>query len=62
MSGTSLPFFLYPTGAEPFVVSGGYRSIFAFWMGGGGAVSFVPGGDDGIAAFIRRRFNRNIRR
>lgn len=58
--GTSLPFFLYPTGSP--ASSGGFRCFFAFWMGGGGTVSFAPGGDDGLATFIRRRFNRNIRR
>lgn len=40
MSGTSIPFFLYPTGSSNSLPAG-FRSFFAFWMGGGG---FNPGG------------------
>lgn len=46
MAGTSIPFFLYSTGAPPFVVTGGNRSMLAFWLGGAssttGAVTPPP--------------------
>jgi KTSC domain len=50
MSGTSIPYLLYPTGAGTASSTGGYRSYLAFWIGG--ASSIAPNTSGGEVSFL----------